>query len=312
MSMRRREFFRAGVLAAGATAVGMTAKGGPVGGGAEAVTDGAPETVAMTPDGKLVAVRQMEHAPSPPRDWAHMRRGVPGRKWLMVIDLAKCDGCGDCVRACRKGHFTPPDREWIRLYQMQESPDTTPYWFPKPCFHCDDPPCCRVCPVGATFKREDGIVLVDNTRCIGCRFCMAACPYSTRVFNWGRPTNPTAADAGHVAVGPGTGLPRRVGTTEKCDMCASRLEDGKVTHCVGECPMGAIYVGDENEDAVTNGAGVTLQFSALMRDRAGYRHLEDLGTHPRVYYLPPVGRRYAAPGEPGAEKGDVNASGRLP
>ena len=71
--------------------------------------------------------------------------------------------------------------------------------------------------------------------------------------------------------------------------------------------MGAIYVGDENEDAVTNGAGDTLQLSKLLRDRAGYRHLEDLGTHPRVFYLPPTHRRYPAPGEPGAETGDVNA-----
>ena len=307
MNLARRKFLKSGLLATGAVAVGVVANEASAGNREEATSAGdvPPETLALTPDGTLVAVRETKHAPSPPPDWTEMRRGVPGRKWVMVIDLAKCDGSGECVRACRKGHFTPADREWIRIYKMQESPEMAPYWFPKPCFHCDQPPCVKVCPVGATFKRDDGIVLVDNTRCIGCRFCMAACPYSARVFNWGPPTNPT--ESAHVATGPGTGLPRRMGTTEKCDFCASRLMEGKVTHCVEVCPMGVIYIGDENEDAVTNGAGQTLQLSKLLRDRAGYRHLEDLGTHPRVFYLPPTNRRYAAPGEPGAETGDVNA-----
>ena len=70
---------------------------------------------------------------------------------------------------------------------MQDAPHTAPYWEPSTCMHCDEPPCVKVCPVDATFKREDGIVLIDSDRCIGCRFCMAACPYSTRVFNWEEP-----------------------------------------------------------------------------------------------------------------------------
>jgi len=313
MTMGRREFVRAGLLATGAAATGLAARTGPepAGDGKNPSGEGPPETVALTPDGQLVAVREAKPAPAPREDWTEIRRGIPGRKWVMVFDLAKCDGCGACVEACSKGHFTPADREWIRLYKMQDSPELAPYWFPKPCFHCDNPPCCKVCPVGATFKRDDGIVLVDNTRCIGCRFCMAACPYSSRVFNWTRPTNPTGP--GHVATGPGTGLPRRIGTTEKCDLCESRLRESQLPHCVAVCDMNAVYIGDEHEDAVTNAAGETVQFSKLLRDRAGYRHLEDLGTHPRVFYLPPVGRRYAAPGEPGAETGDVNAhAGRKP
>jgi molybdopterin-containing oxidoreductase family iron-sulfur binding subunit len=314
MTLGRREFVRAGLLATGAAAVGIGATAGAPdeasGAPAKTAGDGPSDTVALTPDGRLVAVRAVTQVPAPQRTWDAARRGVPGRKWVMVIDLAKCDGCGECVKACRKGHFTPSDREWIRLYKMRESEETAPYWFPKPCFHCDDPPCCKVCPVGATFKREDGIVLVDNTRCIGCRFCMAACPYSSRVFNWGQPTNPS--DSSHVATGPGTGMPRYKGTTEKCDFCASRLAEGELTHCTEACPMGAIYIGDQNEDAVTSGTGSTLQLSKLLRDRAGYRHLEDLGTQPRVFYLPPTNRRYAAPGEPGAETGNVNARVRNP
>ncbi len=312
MRMGRREFVRTGLWATGAGAAGAAATGRP--GLADDTQpssgDSAPETVALTPDGQLVAVRGARPAAPPAEDWTGVRRGMPGRKWVMVVDLAKCDGCGECVTACRTGHFTPADREWIRLYKMQDAPETARYWFPKPCFHCDNPPCVKVCPVGATFKRDDGVVLVDNTRCIGCRFCMAACPYSARVFNWGPPANPTETDTVHT--GPGSGLPRRIGTTEKCDFCESRLGEGKLSHCSEECPMGAIYMGDQNEDSVTNGAGVTLQFSKLLRDRAGYRHLEDLGTHPRVFYLPPTNRRYPAPGEPDAETGDVNAHPEQP
>ena len=220
----------------------------------------------------------------------------------MVIDLANCDGCGTCTLSCTKSHFVPPDRQWLRVFRMQDGADTAPYWLPRPCFHCDNPPCARVCPVGATFKRDDGIVLIDNERCIGCRFCMAACPYSVRTFNWGRPNDPPAAKARGYS--PEWGYPRRVGTAEKCDFCPDMARDGKLPHCAGVCPMGAIWFGDENEDAVTNSRGETVRLSKLLRDRAAYRELEELGTKPRVYYLPPDGRRFPAPGEPGANTGN--------
>lgn len=219
----------------------------------------------------------------------------------MVIDLARCDGCGKCVTACADMHFLPPDREWLRLFKMRDSADAAPYWFPRPCFHCDDPPCTRVCPVGATFKRQDGIVLVDNERCIGCRFCMAACPYSVRTFNWGKPESPPQAIARGYS--PEWGYPRRVGTTEKCDFCPDMARQGQLPHCAAACPMGAIWFGDQNEDAVTNGEEETVRFSQLLRDKGGYRYLEELGTQPRVHYLPPTNREYPAPGEPDAEKG---------
>jgi Fe-S-cluster-containing dehydrogenase component len=226
---------------------------------------------------------------------AEIRQGVAGRKWVMVIDLAKCDGCKTCTVTCQKMHFSSPDREWIKVFQMQDSPHTEKYWFPKPCFHCDNPPCTRVCPVDATFKRQDGIVLIDNERCIGCRFCMAACPYSTRYFNWERPdpTNPGQKEP----YSPERGYPRRVGTVEKCDFCPEMLVAGEIPHCAGGCPMGAIYFGDQNEDAVTNSVHETVRLSQLLADRAGYRYLEELGTDPRVYYLPPKNRMFPAPGK---------------
>ena len=299
MSMGRREFLRTGLLATGAAAGGVAVKEGLAAERAEAA--GRKMTVALTPDGQLVAVPTGAPAVPLPPTAAEVRRGIPGRKWVMVIDLAKCDGCGNCVSACRKAHFIPTDREWIRLYKKQDSPETAPYWFPKPCFHCDNPPCTKVCPVGATFKRDDGIVLIDNERCIGCRFCMAACPFSARVFNWSRPDDPGASRPG--AAEPEGGLPRRVGTVEKCDFCPDNLRQGKMPHCVMACDMTAIYFGDQNEDAVTNSAGETVRLAQLLRDRAGYRHLDDLGTSPRVYYLPPSNRRFPAPGEAGAHTG---------
>lgn len=296
--MQRRDFLRAGLLAAGGAAAGAVAAGvvkeAAAAPPSPSAPPGAAATLALTAEGDLVVTSGPRGAPGVPD--AH--KGVPGRRFVMVIDLANCDGCGVCSQICSASHFVPRDREWLRIYEMQDSESTAAYWMPRPCMQCDDPPCARVCPVGATFKRDDGVVLIDNTRCIGCRFCMAACPYSTRVFNWARPEDPAAAVSRGYS--PEWGYPRRVGTAEKCDFCPDMARDGKLPHCVGTCPMGAMWFGDENEDAVTNSRGETLQLSKLLRDRGGFRLLEELGTKPRVYYLPADNRHYKAPGEPGA------------
>ncbi len=297
MSDNRREFLKKSMLMAGAALTGSSAAQGgvPPSSAGSCCSSPAALTPALTADGRLIRLlaEQVVSRGKPAAD-PQVRAGVPGRKWVMVIDLAKCDGCKKCTEACGKMHFTPPDREWIRVFQMKEARETTPYWFPKPCFHCDNPPCTKVCPVGATFKRTDGVVLIDNERCIGCRFCMAACPYSTRYFNWGRPQN-TMADQDY---SPEKGFPRRIGTVEKCDFCPDMAASGQLPACVTNCAMGTLYYGDQNEDAVTNSKGETEQLSKLLRERAGYRYLEELGTEPRVYYLPPKGRMYPAPGEP--------------
>jgi molybdopterin-containing oxidoreductase family iron-sulfur binding subunit len=240
------------------------------------------------------------------------RIGVPGRRWIMVIDLTKCDGCGTCIAACSKMHFVPPDRQWIKVLQMplqepeiaqqhQASEKEKPHFFPfpQPCYHCDNPPCTKVCPVDATFKRSDGVVLIDNERCIGCRFCMAACPYGARSFNWGKPQDPPQATAKEYS--PEYGFPRRIGTVEKCDFCPDMAQMGMLPACVAACPMGAMYYGDENEDAVSNPQGETLRLSQLLIERDGYQHMAELGTKPRVYYLPHKTRMYAQPSQPTKE-----------
>jgi molybdopterin-containing oxidoreductase family iron-sulfur binding subunit len=147
----------------------------------------------------------------------------------------------------------------------------------------------KVCPVNATFKRQDGLVLIDNERCIGCKFCMAACPYSTRVFNWSEPQQPV--DITHWATNAETNLPARVGTVEKCDFCPDRAREGLLPPCVEACPNGVFYFGDENEDTVSNGEE-TIGFKQLLKERAAYRFQEELGTKPRVYYLPPKDRQF--------------------
>ncbi|MEO5570533.1 MAG: 4Fe-4S dicluster domain-containing protein, partial [Bacteroidia bacterium] len=252
------------------------------------------KVMMLSPEGELTTVdsSHINYEPKIPVDNDAARIGIPGKKFVMVIDLAKCDGCGKCTEACNKMHFLPPTKEWIEVIKMQDAPAEAPYFFPKPCFHCDDPPCTKVCPVDATFKREDGIVSVDNDRCIGCRFCIAACPYSVRVFNWEEPVKPTLVELNnsveHV-------FQSKKGCVEKCDFCPHMAREGQLPACVSGCPMDAIYFGDENEDAVTNKSGETVALSQLLEDKGAYRFMEELGTKPRVYYLPPVNREYPVP-----------------
>jgi len=125
---------------------------------------------------------------------------------------------------------------------------------------------------------------------------MAACPYSTRVFNWEDPHLPE--QLAHEAYSPETSVPQKKGTVGKCDFCPDMVRMGELPHCVSACPNGVFFFGDMNEDTVSNGAE-TFRFSQLIKDKAGYRLMEDLGTKPSVYYLPPVNRNF--PFESGLE-----------
>ncbi|NHF59655.1 4Fe-4S dicluster domain-containing protein [Flavobacteriaceae bacterium TP-CH-4] len=250
----------------------------------------------MTTDGSLIQVDSSEvvevvssHDHQMDYD---VREGIPNRKFVMVVDLAKCKNALSCQRACNKAHYITGENAWLKVYQMQESEDTAPYWMPTTCQHCDRPACVTVCPVDATFKRKDGLVLIDNERCIGCRFCMAACPYSTRVFNWGEPGQEITLNMdvlGHEPTPEHAGMPSLKGTVDKCDFCPHMVKNGELPHCVTACPNGVFYFGDKYEDTVTNGEE-TVRLSGLLKEKSGYRLLEGLGTEPSVYYLPPVDR----------------------
>lgn len=253
----------------------------------------------MTMDGTLIQVDSSEvieiHHPKNEDEKYNVREGMPNRKFVMVIDLAKCKNALKCQVACNKHHYITGEHAWLKVYKMQEDNDTAPYWMPTTCMHCDHPACVTVCPVDATFKRRDGLVLIDNERCIGCRFCMAACPYSTRVFNWEEPNQGEITmnmqmehQTEHNSV-EFAGMPSIKGTVDKCDFCPHSIKENQLPHCVTACPNGVFYFGDKYEDTVTNGEE-TLRLSKLLKDKSGYRLMEGLGTKPSVFYLPPVDR----------------------
>ena len=297
-SKSRREFIAAGLLAG--LAAGCSSNTNPFTPGEDqSVTPSGEKVKLLSVDGEVIEVDKAFLKPVPE---AHQltnsqeRTGIAGKKFVMVIDLSRCKNLKKCQAACDHMHHIPAEQNWIKVYAMKDAAHDAPYWQPTTCMHCDNPPCVKVCPVDATFKRQDGIVLIDSNRCIGCRFCMAACPYSTRVFNWGDPDLPE--NIAKMDYSCETSMPQKKGTVGKCDFCPDMTRMGMLPHCVSACPNGVFFFGDLNEDSVTNGSE-TFRFSDLIRDKAGYRLMEDLGTKPSVYYLPPVNRNF--PFESGLE-----------
>ena len=289
----RRQFLKIGALFASGVATLGAARSQAFDDLARAVGDAAANLPAFRAHaqttGELIASNgePMTHA-------MPAAAAAPGkRRWVMVIDLAKCDGCKECTKACNTMHFVPPGQEWIKVFKNRDNEIAGEYWFPRPCMQCDNTPCAKVCPVGATIKREDGIVLIDQERCIGCRYCIAACPYSSRFFNWTEPPHTAAELAQPYSLD--WNYPHRKGVVEKCIFCPANAREGKLPGCAAACNMGAIYFGDQVEDVVTNRTGDTVSFKQLIREKAGFRFMEDLGTEPRVWYLPPRDRVYAAP-----------------
>ena len=219
-------------------------------------------------------------------------------RWGMVIDLDKCFACQSCTAACRMENNTPvagPDQTgrdrailWNEVlpYVEGEYPNVNTSFVPRPCQHCDDPPCVKVCPVQATFINEEGLVLVDYDRCIGCRYCTVACPYQVRYFNWYEPEWPEALKQ-HLNPDPEV-APRPKGVVEKCTFCFHRIDaaqrEGKkvgtevVTACAEACPAHAIAFGDLEDPE--------SEVSQLLASRTSFRLRDYLHTEPKVYYLP--------------------------
>ncbi|MBI5015374.1 MAG: 4Fe-4S dicluster domain-containing protein [Deltaproteobacteria bacterium] len=221
-------------------------------------------------------------------------------KWGMVIDLDKCTACKGCVVACmqennvsfagQKGSDMGRVIHWMDMLTISEGeyPHIKSSTIPRPCLHCDHPPCIKVCPVGATYRSPEGIVGQIHARCIGCRYCTTACPYTVRYFNWYAPEWPgEMADA----LNPDVSV-RPKGVVEKCSFCHHRLirarEQARMENremqpseyqpaCAEMCPTRAIVFGDL--------ADPSSEVATLSRSSRAWRLLEDLGTEPKVIYL---------------------------
>ena len=207
-------------------------------------------------------------------------KGPLPARYVMVIDLNKCIGCGKCTAACTTAHFVPKGQEWIKVFKVKD--EEQEHHFVRPCMQCQNPPCVNVCPVGAAFKREDGAVLIDSRICIGCRMCMAACPYHARYFNWTEPDIPPEAYEHEYT--PEQPWPAIKGTTAKCDFCVDMADKGQIPSCAKACPTGTIYYGDRYEDVVKS-SFETVTLSEMLEKRHAKRFKEELGTEPNVYYL---------------------------
>ncbi len=177
------------------------------------------------------------------------------RRWGFVIEVKRCIDCKACMVACKVENAVPHDkhRNWIgRIGPTGTFPTLGMKFEPGNCMHCDNPPCERVCPTGATYRREDGIVLVEYDKCIGCRYCMQACPYDARFVH-------------------------TEGYIDKCTFCVHRLDAGQPPACVETCVGGSRHFGDLNDP--------TSEVSKLLATRDHYVVYEEAGTGPKIFYI---------------------------
>ncbi len=232
------------------------------------------------------------------RTWLRLKYIKKGRcgkmtRWVMVIDLKKCIGCATCTTACKVENFLPAETLWNHNYDYEigKYPNVTRHFLPVPCMHCQKPACAEVCPSGATVQRKDGIVYVDYDKCLGCGYCVVACPYKARSLakeekQYFKELTPydkfpyelRAATQRH-----------KVGVASKCTFCLHRIDEGlkkglkpgvdedATPACVIACIAAARYFGDADDP--------DSEVSKLLRTRETLQLHKELGTEPSVYYL---------------------------
>ncbi|RME21203.1 MAG: 4Fe-4S dicluster domain-containing protein [Deltaproteobacteria bacterium] len=290
--MKRRDFVKLGLLATTAASASLgtsgCASGGPL----------APRRFAeMTDEQKKQWIKRLEQE-ARERTGKKWRIGaeppMPGVKFGYGLDLSRCIGCRRCVYACvaENNQSRDPQIHWISVLEMEKEKgidfahsnmyydhDKVPapghFYVPVACQQCDNPPCVKVCPVKATWKEPDGMVVVDYSWCIGCRYCMAACPYGARHFNWAVPSVPDDqwnTDA-HVL----GNRPRYAGVVEKCTFCIQRVRRGRYPACVEICPVGARKFG--------NLLDPKSEIRYIIENKRVLRLKEELNTQPSFFYF---------------------------
>jgi Fe-S-cluster-containing dehydrogenase component len=222
-------------------------------------------------------------------------KAIPGVKFGYGLDLSRCIGCRKCVYACvtENNQSRNPQIHWISVLRFKKGekwidlensekyyhpklvPEKDYFYMPVQCQQCEDPPCVKVCPTQATWKEPDGITVVDYNWCIGCRYCMAACPYGARRFNWAKPDLP-AKDLNPEMHYLGN-RPRYKGVVEKCTFCIQRIRAGKYPACVEACPVGARKFG--------NLLDPKSEIRYCIENKRVFRLKEDLNTNPKFYYF---------------------------
>ena len=199
----------------------------------------------------------------------------------IAINLERCVGCNTCANACKMQNNVPSGMRWNRVLTegcdvedgaLGEFPNLSRGYLPVACQHCENPACLRVCPTGATYKDDKGRVEVDYEKCIGCRMCMAACPYNARVFNWNDPKREPDFNSGDKDVPV-----RGKGVVEKCTLCKERTDRGEEPMCVKCCPVKARTFGDLDDP--------NSEISKLVVARKAGVLLEEQGTRPQVHYF---------------------------
>lgn len=228
----------------------------------------------------------------------HREGGNPDRRWGMIIDLRRCVACNACTAACKNENKTPPGVAYNVFLEEEEGtfPFVRSVAFMRPCMQCASSSCSQVCPTGATFHRADGIVAVDYEKCIGCRYCIAACPYGARSFDFGHDYivdpdngyNDIPSSEYGAAYGVRQAGESPIGNVRKCTFCL-HLQDEQGEYretpaCVRTCMGRAIHFGDlKDPGAACIAHGEPMQ--GLLARRAHHRLKEELGNEPAVYYL---------------------------
>lgn len=227
-----------------------------------------------------------------------LQRPRAERRWLMAIDLRKCIGCHACTISCVAENKLPPGVVYRPVLDEEVGtyPNVTRKFLPRPCMQCDNPPCTDVCPVNATEKGPDGVVTIDYKQCIGCRYCITACPYGARTFDFGEAYDDTTPASSLAVLGQeragamerspmfeyGKAVPRHgeespIGNARKCHFCLHRLAEGMLPSCVTSCVGRATLFGDASDPESLVAKLQTAPNATLLK--------EDLGTAPRVIYL---------------------------